>query len=405
MAADKCILAYSGGMDSTISVLWIKENYGLDVITLTVGLGGEQKTDGLRERAKRAGALDSVILDARDEFVEQYIWRGLRAGAMYEDAYALSTALARPLMAKKLVEVARERGAVAVSHGCTGKGNDQVRFDAGVKTLSAIGTPLRIVTPAREWNMTRDEEKEYADKVGIELEEVGDDKRVYSIDSNLWGQAIEGEDLEDPWHAPQEDAFTWTRAPKDAPDSAEEVVIGFERGVPVSIDGTKLRGVELVERLNKLAGKHAVGRIDHIENRLVGIKSREVYETPAATVLVTALKALETLVLARDQQRLLRDASGTYSDLVYDGRWFTAMRENLDALLESVHRYTTGEVRVRLYKGSAVVVGRRAPYSLYDFGLATYTTEDEFEHTAATGFIDLYSLPARVQYKNQTTRE
>ena len=182
-------------------------------------------------------------------------------------------------------------------------------------------------------------------------------------------------------------------------------MIGFERGVPVSIDGTKLRGVELVERLNKLAGKHSVGRIDHIENRLVGIKSREVYETPAATVLVTALKALETLVLARDQQRLLRDASGTYSDLVYDGRWFTAMRENLDALLESVHRYTTGEVRVRLYKGSAVVVGRRAPYSLYDFGLATYTTEDEFEHTAATGFIDLYSLPARVQYKNQTTRE
>ncbi len=405
MAREKCVLAYSGGMDSTISVVWIQEQYDMDVVTLSVDLGAGPELEGVAERAARAGAVDSLIWDVRDEFVNDYVWRGLKAAALYEGAYALSTALGRPLMAKKLVEAARETGATAVAHGCTGKGNDQVRFDAGVKTLSAHGDPLRIIAPAREWGMSRDEEKQYAAKAGIELREVGDDQRVYSIDRNLWGQAIEGEDLEDTWQSPPEDAYSWTRPITDTPDEAEDVEIAFEAGIPVSLNGNAMDGVKLIEELNDIAGSHGVGRIDHLENRLVGIKSREVYETPAAVVLHTALRALETATLSREQQRLKSMIADQYADLVYDGRWFTAVREDMDALVDSSMRYTTGEVRVRLYKGTAVVTGRRSPYSLYDFGLATYSTKDAFDHLAATGFIDIYSLPARTQYKSQTRHD
>jgi argininosuccinate synthase len=392
-------------MDSTISVVWIQEQYNLDVVTLSVDLGAGPELVGVRERAARAGAVDSLMWDVRDEFVSEYVFRGLKAAAMYEGVYALSTALGRPLMAKKLVEAAREVGAVAVAHGCTGKGNDQVRFDAGIKTLSAHGEPLRIIAPAREWGMTRDEEKQYAARAGLQLREVGSDQRVYSIDRNLWGQAIEGEDLEDTWQAPPEDAYSWTRPVADTPDKAEEVVIGFEEGIPVSLNGKKMGGVALIEALNDVAGSHGVGRIDHLENRLVGIKSREVYETPAAVVLHMALRALETATLSRDQQRLKTYIASLYSDLVYDGRWFTALREDMDALIDSAMRYTSGDVRVRLFKGSAVVTGRRSPYSLYDFGLATYSSADKFDHLAATGFIDIYSLPARTQYRTQTNRD
>ncbi len=405
MAREKCVLAYSGGMDSTISVVWIQEQYDMDVVTLTVDLGAGPEIEGVKERAARAGAVESLIWDVRDEFVNDYVWRGLKAAALYEGTYALSTALGRPLMAKKLVEAARQTGATAVAHGCTGKGNDQVRFDAGVKTLSAHGDPLRIVAPAREWGMSRDEEKQYAAKAGLELREVGDDQRVYSIDRNLWGQAIEGEDLEDTWVTPPEDAYSWTRPVADTPDEPEEVEIGFEAGVPVSLNGKKMSGVALIDALNDIAGSHGVGRIDHLENRLVGIKSREVYETPAAVVLHAALRALETATLSREQQRLKSFIATEYADLVYDGRWFTGVREDMDALVDSSMRYTTGDVRVRLFKGTAVVTGRRSPYSLYDFGLATYSTDDEFDHLAATGFIDIYSLPARTQYKSQTRHD
>jgi argininosuccinate synthase len=324
---------------------------------------------------------------------------------MYEGVYALSTALGRPLMAKKLVEAAREVGATAVAHGCTGKGNDQVRFDAGIMTLAAHGDPLKIVAPAREWGMTRDEEKLYAQKAGLELREVGSDQRVYSIDRNLWGQAIEGEDLEDTWEAPPEDAFSWTRQISDTPDEPIEVSIGFEKGVPVSIDGTLKSGVELIAILNDLAGEHGVGRIDHVENRLVGIKSREVYETPAAVVLNAALKALETSTMSREQQRVKDNLSAIYSDMVYDGRWFTELRTNIAAFMDSAHEFSTGDVRVRLHKGSCIVVGRRSPFSLYDFDLATYSTTDAFDHEAATGFIDIYSLAARTQSRKQTHSE
>lgn len=405
MPRDKCVLAYSGGMDSTISIVWIREQYDLDVVTLTVDIGGGPELEGVRERAASAGAVQSLVWDVKEEFARDFIVPGLKAGAMYEDVYALSTAFGRPLMAKKLVEAAREAGAVAVAHGCTGKGNDQVRFDAGIKTLSAHGTPLRIIAPAREWEMTRDEEKEFATRAGLELREVGDDQRVYSIDRNMWGQAIEGEDLEDTWLQPPEDAFSWTRAPEDTPDAHEEVTIGFDQGTPVSINGQPIDLVELIESLNAIAGAHGVGRVDHLENRLVGIKSREVYETPAAIILYKAIKALETAVLSRDQQRIKSQLAQVYADLVYDGRWYTALRENLDAFVNSTMRYATGEVRLNLFKGNANVVGRRSDFSLYDFELATYSTEDEFDHQAATGFIDIYSLPARTQARRQTMRD
>lgn len=402
MAREKCVLAYSGGMDSTISTVWIQEQYDMDVITLTVDLGAGPEIVGVKERAATAGALDSLIWDVREEFINEYIWPGLKAGAMYEGVYALSTALGRPLMAKKLVEAARQVGATAVAHGCTGKGNDQVRFDAGIMTLAAHGDPLKIIAPAREWGMTRDEEKLYAQKAGLELREVGDDQRVYSIDRNLWGQAIEGEDLEDTWLAPPEDAFSWTKQISDTPDEPVEISVGFEKGIPVSLDGSAKSGVELIATLNDLAGEHGVGRIDHVENRLVGIKSREVYETPAAVVLHTALKALETSTMSREQQRVKENLSQLYSDMVYDGRWFTELRVNIDAFMDSAHEFSTGDVRVRLHKGSCIVVGRRSPFSLYDFDLATYSSEDAFDHAAATGFIDIYSLSARTQARKQT---
>jgi argininosuccinate synthase len=389
-------------MDSTISTVWIQEQYDMDVVTLTVDLGAGPEIVGVKERAATAGALDSLIWDVREEFINEYIWPGLKAGAMYEGVYALSTALGRPLMAKKLVEAARQVGATAVAHGCTGKGNDQVRFDAGIMTLAAHGDPLKIIAPAREWGMTRDEEKLYAQKAGLELREVGDDQRVYSIDRNLWGQAIEGEDLEDTWLAPPEDAFSWTRQISDTPDEPVEISIGFEKGIPVSLDGSAKSGVELIATLNDLAGEHGVGRIDHVENRLVGIKSREVYETPAAVVLHTALKALETSTMSREQQRVKENLSQLYSDMVYDGRWFTELRVNIDAFMDSAHEFSTGDVRVRLHKGSCIVVGRRSPFSLYDFDLATYSSEDAFDHAAATGFIDIYSLSARTQARKQT---
>ena len=405
MTRDKCVLAYSGGMDSTISIVWIREKYNLDVVTLTVDIGGGPELQGVRERAASAGAIQSLIWDVKDEFARDFIIPGLKAGAMYEAAYPLSTAFGRPLMAKKLVEAARQVGAIAVAHGCTGKGNDQVRFDAGIKTLAAHGEPLRIIAPAREWEMTRDEEKQFAARAGIELREVGQDQRVYSIDRNMWGLAIEGEDLEDTWFAPPEDAFSWTQNPQQTPDQPEEVEISFEQGVPTALNGKKMELVQIIEQLNLIAGAHGVGRVDHLENRLVGIKSREVYETPAAIVLYQALAALETSTLSREQQRVKNNLATLYADLVYDGRWYTALRENLDAFVNSAMQYTSGDTRVKLYKGSSTVTGRRSQYSLYDFELATYSTEDEFDHAAAVGFIDIYSLPARTQMKRQKMRE
>ncbi|MCH2673252.1 MAG: argininosuccinate synthase [Dehalococcoidia bacterium] len=401
MSKGKCVLAYSGGMDSTISVVWIKEKYDLDVITLTVDLGAGPEIEGVKEKSKNAGAIDSVVLDVKEEFVNEYVFPALKAGGMYEDVYALSTALARPLMSKKLVEIARKYGAEYVSHGCTGKGNDQVRFDASIMTLSGDGDSIKIIAPAREWGMTRDEEKEYAAKAGLELREVGDNNRVYSIDRNLWGLAIEGEDLEDTWIEPPEDAFSWTSSVENAPDKPEILELGFDKGIPVSLDGKKLDGVTLIENLNLIAGKHGIGRVDHLENRLVGIKSREVYETPAAIILYNAISALETATLSREQQRIKSNLSKIYSDLVYDGRWFTLLRENIESFMNSVQKFSSGEVKLKLYKGNVTVIGRKSKFSLYDYDMSTYSTTDTFNHQSAEGFIDIYSLPARIQAKKQ----
>ncbi|MFL2649556.1 MAG: argininosuccinate synthase [SAR202 cluster bacterium] len=401
MSKGKCVLAYSGGMDSTISVVWIKEKYDLDVITLTVDLGAGPEIEGVREKSKSAGAIDSVVIDAKDEFVNEYIFPALKSGGMYEDVYALSTALARPLMSKKLVETARKYGAGYVSHGCTGKGNDQVRFDASIMTLSGDGESIKIIAPAREWGMTRDEEKEYAAKAGLELREVGDNNRVYSIDRNLWGLAIEGEDLEDTWVEPPEDAFSWTSNAEDAPDTPEIIEIGFDKGIPISLNGEKIDGVTLIEKLNVTAGKHGIGRVDHLENRLVGIKSREVYETPAAIILYNAISALETATLSREQQRIKSNLSKIYSDLVYDGRWFTLLRENIESFMNSAQKFSSGDVKLKLYKGNVTVIGRKSKYSLYDYDMSTYSTTDSFNHQSAEGFIDIYSLPSRIQAKKQ----
>ena len=401
MSKGKCILAYSGGMDSTISVVWIKEKYDLDVITLTVDLGAGPEIEGVKEKAKQAGAVESIILDVKEEFVTDYIFPALKAGAMYENVYALSTALARPLMAKKLVETARKFGAGYVSHGCTGKGNDQVRFDTSIKTLSGDGESIEIIAPAREWGMTRDEEKEYAKKAGLELREIGSNQRVYSIDRNLWGLAIEGEDLEDTWAEPPEDAFSWTNSLENTPDKPEIIDIQFREGIPISINQKNMSGVKLIEFLNNLAGKHGIGRVDHLENRLVGIKSREVYETPAAVVLYNSIIALETATLSREQQRIKSFLSQNYSDLVYDGRWFTMLRENIQSFMNSVQQFSTGDIKLKLYKGSCNVIGRKSKFSLYDYDMSTYSSTDSFNHNSAVGFIDIYSLPSRIQAKKQ----
>ena len=396
------VLAYSGGLDSTISIDWIKKNYGFDVITLTVDLGNGEASSDLIKRAKKAGAVDCIQSDVTNEFVNDFVFPSLKAGAVYENQYLLATALGRPLIAKKLVEVAKKIGATAVAHGCTGKGNDQVRLDSAIKILS-FDEPLLIIAPAREGTMTRDEEKQYADKLGIELPGAGE--RIYSIDRNLWGVAIEGEDLEDPWNSPPEDAFIMTRSPEDAPGRPMDLVISFDSGIPVALNGESLSSVALLKNLNEIAGEHGVGRVDHIENRLVGIKSREVYEMPAGTVLNTSLRALEKSVLTKEQLRVKTFISQQYADLVYDGRWFSGLRENFDAFVNSTMKYVSGEVRIRLFKGNAVVNGLKSQYSLYDYDLATYSAKDKFEHKSAVGFIDIYSLPNQIQRHKQPPEE
>ncbi len=398
MAKDIAVLAYSGGLDSTISIDWIKENYGYDVITLTVDLGGGQFSNDLESRAKEAGALECVILDVKNEFVKDFILPSLKAGVIYEKNYLLATSIGRPLMAKKLVEIAYKYKAKAVAHGCTGKGNDQVRFDTAIKTLSA-NDPLEIIAPAREASLTRDQEKEYAEKLGINLPSV--EERVYSIDRNLWGLAIEGEDLEDPWVEPPEDAYLITKDINNTPNDPIYLEIGFKEGMPNKLNGKAMGFLEIIEKLNVIAGDHGVGRVVHVENRLVGIKSREVYEAPGATVIHNAFQSLEKLVLNRDQSRMKEIVSNYYSDLVYDGRWFSGLRENLDSYCKSSCRYMTGDVRLKLYKSNCDVVGAKSPYSLYSYDLATYSNDDKFKHDSAVGFIDIYSLPSRIQRKQQ----
>jgi argininosuccinate synthase len=392
-----CVLAYSGGLDTSVAVAWLRETYGFEVVTCTGDLGSVKNFGALQRKALASGARKAIVQDARDIFVDYFVWPGLQAGALYQERYPLATALGRPLLAKLLVDAARAEGARFVAHGCTGKGNDQVRFDLAV---GALAPDLKVIAPMRGgMNMTRDEEIDYARKRGIPVEATK--KSPYSVDENLWGRSIEAGVLEDPWGAPPRDVYQWTVDADEAPERAREVVIGFREGVPVSLDGDDLGGVALIERLNKLGGSYGVGRIDQIEDRLVGIKSREIYEAPAAVILHAAHKALEEMVLTKDALRFKSGVAREYAELVYNGLWFTAHHQDLAAYVRSTQRFVSGEIRVRLDRGALTIVGRRSPHSLYSTALATYGKGDQFDHKASEGFITVFGMSLRTQARTQ----
>ena len=394
MPRKKIVLAYSGGLDTSVAVPWLQENYDADVITCTVDLGMVD-LETIRQRAYAVGASEAVTVDGRETLVEEFLWPALRAGAIYEGQYPLATALGRPLIARYLADVAREHGADAVAHGCTGKGNDQVRIEVGV---AALAPGVELIAPIREWGMNREDEVLYARERNLPI---APSNNKYSTDENLWGRSAEAGELEDPWVEPPEDAYEWTSSPASAPDEPSYVEIRFDEGIPIAVDGEAMTGVAMISHLNSLAGAHGIGRIDHVENRLVGIKSREVYESPAAVLLHSAHRALETMTLSREQSRFKERIAQEYAELVYNGLWYTAHRRDLDAYVDSTQRHVTGAIRLRLHKGSCVVVGRAADRPLYNYGLATYDRADEFDHAAAKGFIDIYGLPVRTQQRQQ----
>jgi len=393
---DKVVIAYSGGLDTSVAIKGLKEKYNLEVIALTIDVGNERDFSTIQQKALKVGAIKALVIDAKELFVKHFVFPALQADAIYEGQYPLATALSRPLMAKLLVDTVVEEGASAVAHGCTGKGNDQVRFEVGVNALSPN---LKIIAPARGWGMTREQTIEYAEQNGIPIPITA--ASPYSIDENLWGRSIECGVLEDPWVEPPADVFTWTRSPHDAPDKPEYVELGFEKGIPLTIDGRQMDGVSLIQGLNELAGRHGVGRIDHIENRLVGIKSREIYEAPAAVVLFQAHQALEAMTLSREQLRFKQRVAQEYADLVYNGLWFTSLHQDLAAYVKSSQRFVSGTVRLKLFKGSSSVVGRKSPFSLYSYGLATYDKGDAFDQSASAGFIQIWGLSARTQAQVQ----
>jgi len=394
--SEKVVLAYSGGLDTSVAIKWLKENYGLDVIAVNIDVGNERDFSAVRQKALDIGAIKALVIDAKDLFVKYFIFPALQANALYEGQYPLATALTRPLMAKLLVDVAVEEGASAVAHGCTGKGNDQVRFDV---SINALAPDLKIIAPAREWGMTREETIDYAKRNNIPIPVTV--SSPYSIDECLWGKAIECGALEDPWTEPPEDAFTWTKSPDQAPDKPQYIEIGFEEGTPVTIDGQELSGITLIQQLNEIAGKHGIGRIDHIENRVVGIKSREIYEAPAATVLLQAHQALEAMTLSKDQLRFKQKVAQEYADLIYNGLWFSQLNRDLSVYILSSQRYVTGTVRMKLFKGHSNIVGRKSPKSLYNLSLATYDKGDQFDQSASAGFIHLFGLPLKTQAQVQ----
>ncbi|MEM0050072.1 MAG: argininosuccinate synthase [Candidatus Bathyarchaeia archaeon] len=387
----KIVLAYSGGLDTSVLVKWLQEKYDAAVITVTLDLGQKEDLKAIEEKSYRLGALKHYSIDAKEEFVKNYVFPAIKANALYEGKYPVSTALSRPLIASKLVEVAEIEGAEAVAHGCTGKGNDQVRIEV---TVRALNPRLKVIAPVREWGMTRDAEIEYAKKHGIPIPV--DKDKPYSIDQNLWGRSIECGILEYPEKEPPEDAFEWTVSPEKAPNEPEYITLEFENGVPKSLNGVNMNPADLIETLNNIAGRHGVGRIDHMEDRLVGIKSREVYECPAATVIIEAHRDLEKLVLTRHEILFKQHVDLEWAYLVYAGLWMDPLREDLDAFINKTQDRVTGEVRVKLYKGCATVVGRSSPYSLYDMSLATYNIDSSFDQSAAGGFIELWGLATRV---------
>jgi len=396
----KLVLAYSGGLDTTTAIKWLSVEQGYDVIALNVDVGKSREQPVVESRGMAAGAEKVRVIDAKEDFIRYFAFPALAAGAVYQDAYPLATALARPLMAKLLVDVAHEEGASAVAHGCTGKGNDQVRFDVGVMTLDPA---LQIVAPTRENAMARETQIDYLRKHGIDIPWGA--KGPFSIDENLWGRSAEAGVLEDPWQEPPPEAYEWTRSAEDAPAEPAYVELGYEHGMPVTLNGREVGPVEMVEQLNELAGTHGVGRVDHVEDRLVGIKSREIYEAPAAIVLHTAHRALEGMTLSRQQIKLKKYVATEYAELIYNGLWFSAHHQDIAAYVASTQRHVSGTIRVRLQRGQATVVGRTATESLYDRGLATYDLGDTYDQGAAVGFINIWGLQTRVQARRQLLGE
>ncbi len=385
----KVVLAYSGGLDTSVAVLWL-QSQGYDVITFTADVGQTIDLQAAKSKALNTGATKAYVMDLKEEFFNDFILPSLKANALYQDKYPLNSALSRPLIAKKMASIAKKEGAVAVAHGCTGKGQDQVRIEI---CTNALKPDLQVLAPVRDWHFTRDAELEYAREHGVPVK--ASIESPYSIDENMWGRSIECGALEDPWIAPPSDAFTLTVDPWDAPDEPENVEISFENGVPVSLNGEVLDGVSLVQKLNEIAGRHGVGRIDMLEDRLVGFKSREVYECPAAVTLIEAHKKLESMTLPKQVLSVKKDLETNYSEITYVGYWFSPLKDAIDSFVESTQKYVTGTVRVRLYKGSAVVTGSHSADSIYDHCLATYSEGDAFDHNAAIGFIKIWGLPIK----------
>jgi len=385
------VLAYSGGLDTSVMIKWIQEKYDADVITVTLDVGQQDDFKAIEEKGKKLGVLRHYSIDAKHEFTAKYVFPAIKANALYEGKYPISSALSRPLIASKIVEVAKKEGADAVAHGCTGKGNDQVRFDVTIKSLAP---DLKIIAPVREWNLNRDEEIKFAEAKEIPVPV--NINSPYSVDQNLWGRSIECGVLEFPDHEPPEEVFEWTVSPEKSPDNPEYVTLSFENGVPYAINGEEMDPVVLIETLNKIAGKHGVGRIDHMEDRLVGIKSREVYECPASTVILEAHKDLEKIVLTRHEVLFKQQIDTQWTVLAYTGLWMDPLRDDLEAFINTTQERVYGEVKMKLYKGGFQVVGRSSPMSLYDLNLATYDIRTTFDQSWSSGFIELWGLPTRV---------
>jgi len=384
----KVVLAYSGGLDTSVLLKWIQEKHESDVISVTVDVGQGKDLKAIEEKAWKLGVLNHHSIEAKEEFVGDYVIPAIKANALYMDTYPVSSSLSRPLIASKLVEVAEEEGAQAVAHGCTGKGNDQVRFDITIKSLNS---DLEVIAPVREWNMTRDKEIEWAKAHGVPVPVTA--SSPYSVDQNLWGRSIECGVLEHPESEPPDEVFEWTTPIEETPDEPEYIAIGFEEGAPVSLNGDAMSPVELIERVHEAAGRHGVGRIDHMEDRIVGLKSREVYEAPAATVILKAHADLEKMVLTRHEKLFKRHVDHEWAVLTYGGLWMDPLKDALDAFIEKTQERVTGEVKLKLFKGNAQVVGRSSPFSLYDLSLATYDIDTTFDQKAAVGFIELWGLP------------
>ncbi len=389
--AQRVVLAYSGGLDTSVGIGWLKEATGKEVVAMAIDVGqGGEDMEVIRQRALDCGAVEAVVIDAQSEFADDYIMPALKANALYQKRYPLVSALSRPLIAKYLAKTAKELGADTVAHGCTGKGNDQVRFEASV---AAISPELTSIAPIRDLALTRDKALEYAAEHNLPIAQ--SKKSPYSVDQNVWGRAVETGFLEDPWNAPIEDLYTYTQDP-DVLREPTEVIIKFDQGIPVAIDGVSYSAIEMVKRMNELAGAHGVGRIDIVEDRLVGIKSREIYEAPAGIALIQAHEELENLTLERDVNRFKKGIEDKWATMVYEGLWFSDLKRSLDVFIDHTQKYVSGEIRLKLRGGRAVVTGRRSEQSLYDFNLATYDTGDSFDSSLAKGFIELWALPSKI---------